>query len=250
MSQYQLFARTVFALGMVGLGVLALVYGHVGTAWYSIPEWMPWPKAVADASGVILLGCGAGLLFKRTARPSVRILLPYLVIWLLLRIPSVVTQPLVEGNWQNTGELAMIAAGGCVLFARLAEVGDGKKGIRIARMLFIFAMPCFGLSHFVYLDNTVRFVPPWLPFRTGWAYLTGSAFIAAGLGVLFPIYARLAATLVAAMLSVFTLLVWIPEIRATPTSLPMWTEFLISWSITAGAWVVAESIPPVRRLTA
>jgi len=106
MSRNQQLARILFALGMVSLGILAFVYGDLGLVWYSVPTWVPWREGVAYASGVIVLGGGAGLLFKRTARLSARILLPYLLIWLLLRVPALAAAPLTEVNWQNAGELA------------------------------------------------------------------------------------------------------------------------------------------------
>jgi uncharacterized membrane protein len=244
MSRNQQVARVLFALGMIGLGVLALVYGHSGLTWYSIPKWIPWHGGVAYGSGIILLSCGAGLLFERTVRLSVRILLPYLVIWLLLRVPTLATAPLVEVNWQNAGELAVLVAGARTLFAGSAEsrFPTGEKGRRIARILFALSLFAFGLSHFAYVGQTAPLVPKWLPFPVGWAYLTGAAHLAAGIGVLFSIYPQLAARLEATMLSVFTLLVWIPALRVAPTSLPLWTELVISWAITAGAWVVAESM--------
>jgi uncharacterized membrane protein len=251
MSRNQHAAQILFALGMINLGILAIVYSAFGLVWYSVPTWVPWREMVAGASAIILLGGGAGLLFTRTARLSACILLSYLLIWLLLRVPALAAAPLTEVNWQNAGELAVLVAGAWVLLARMAEARAGSKvrfvtsetGARIARFLFAVSLLAFGLSHFVYAGQTAGLVPTWLPFRTDWAYVTGAAHLAAGIGVLFSIYPRLAATMEAAMLSVFTLLVWVPAVLAASTSAPTWTEFLISWAITAGAWVVAESIP-------
>jgi hypothetical protein len=96
----------------------------------------------------------------------------------------------------------------------------------------------------VYVKDTADYVPAWLPYRTGWAYLTGAGHIAAGLGVLFSVLPRVAAVAEAGMLSIFTLFVWVPAILAAPTTRLPWTAFFISWAITAGAWVVAENIPP------
>jgi uncharacterized membrane protein len=92
----------------------------------------------------------------------------------------------------------------------------GENGIRVARILFAVSLIPIGLSHLVYVKETAALVPAWLPFRPGWAYLTGLGQIACGLGVLFSIYPRVAAVAEAGMLSLFTLLVWGPAILAAP----------------------------------
>ena len=92
------------------------------------------------------------------------------------------------------------------------------------------------------MKATADLVPAWLPYREGWAYLTGAGHIAAGLGVLFGILPRVAAFAEAAMIGVFTLLVWGPRILAEPKSRLNWTAFFISWAIAAAAWVVAQNV--------
>jgi hypothetical protein len=62
--------------------------------------------------------------------------------------------------------------------------------------------------------------------------------------VLFSIFPRVAAMAEAAMIGVFTLLVWGPGILAAPRTRLNWTAFFISWAIGAAAWVVAQSIAP------
>jgi uncharacterized membrane protein len=247
--------RVFFALGLIGLGVLSLAYGDFALQWQPVPTWLPARTYVAYASGAIMVACGVGLLSPRTAALSSGVLLVYSLLWLLLlKLPSVVMAPLVEVNWLGFGEIAVIVAGALVLVAadrRRREssrfaFATGANGTRIARILFALALIPIGLSHFVYAPQTTDFVPAWLPFRAGWAYLTGAAHIAAGLGVLFGVVPRLAAMLEAAMIGVFTALVWVPLVARAPTSQLQWTGFLISWTIAAAAWVVAGSLTNAR----
>src|ERR1700722_7887352 len=243
-------AVTLFAIGMIGLGILALTYGDFALVWQPVAAWVPGRTVLAYASGLIMLLGGVGLLLRVAAAWSVRILFPYLIVWLLLKVPALIVAPQMEAVWLGFGELAVLLAGGWILFANLARLRAGspltflasEHGIRAARILFAVSLIPIGLSHFVYVKETAELVPAWLPYRVGWAYLTGAGQIACGLGVLFSIFPRLAAIAEAGMISLFTLLVWAPAILAAPRTRLPWTAFLISWAIASAAWVVAQNI--------
>ena len=243
--------RVFFALGLIGLGILSLVYADFALQWQPVPAWVPARTYLAYASGGVMIATGTGLLSRRTARLSSSVLFFYLLLWLLLlKLPPVVMAPLLEFNWLGFGEIAVIVAAGWVIFAaerRQPEASKlkfatGENGMRIARFLFGFALIPIGLSHFVYAPQTIGFVPTWLPFRPAWASLGGAGHIAAGFGVLFGVLPRLAALLEAGMIGVFTALVWVPLVVREPTSQLSWTGLLISWTIAAAAWVVAGSL--------
>ena len=250
MTRSQQPALTLFAVGMIGLGILALVYGDFAMVWQPVAPWIPGRTVLAYGSGLIMLLGGVGLLLEATAAWSARILFPYLIVWLLLKVPALIAAPQMEAVWLGFGELAVLMAGGWVLFATLARPPEGsplafgtsESGIDVARMLFAVSLLPIGLSHLVYVKQTAELVPAWLPYRVGWAYVTGAGQIACGLGVLLSILPRLAAFTEAAMLSLFTLLVWVPAIVATPKGRLPWTAFFISWAITAAAWVVATNV--------
>ncbi len=235
---------------MTGLGVLALIYGDFALVWQPVAPWVPGRTALAYASGVLMLAAGVGLLFRAAASWSVRVLFPYLVAWMLLKVPALVVAPQIEGVWLGFGELAMLLAGGWVLFAKLAGLGDdsplrfatGDSGIRIAKYLFAIWVIPVGLSHFFYVDATMQLIPGWMPFPRFWAYATGAGHIAAGLGLLFSFVPRAAAFAEAGMLTAITLLVWAPRVFSDPKGRMPWTAFWISWAITAAVWVLAQGM--------
>lgn len=237
-------SRVLFATGMISLGVLGLTFHDFALQWQPVPDNIPGREALAYLSAAVMLAGGIGLLIPRTASQATKLLFPYLALWvILLKVPKVMMAPLVEGNWLGLGEIAVLFAGGWTLFARLGGgtpgFASGDRGVRAARVLFGVALLPIGLSHIVYAEQTASFVPAWLPARTAWAYFTGAAHIAAGLGVIFSVRARLAATLEAWMLGAFTALVWIPVVVAAPRDQLSWTAITISWAITTGAAAVA-----------
>ncbi len=247
MTKNQQPALALFAIGMIGLGILALTCGDFAMSWQPVAPWVPGRTALAYASAAIMLLGGAGLLFEASTKYAVRILFPYLILWSLLKVPALFAAPKIEAVWLGFGELAVLLAGGWVLFARLAAIGPGSplawatgdRGVRLAKILFGVWLIPIGLSHIVYVKQTVELVPAWLPLRAGWAYLTGAGQIACGLGVLFGVFPRVAAMAEAGMVSLFALLVWLPAILAAPKERLPWTAFWITWAIASAAWAVA-----------
>jgi uncharacterized membrane protein len=246
---------TLLSIGLIALGALSVIYRDFAYSWQPVPAF-PGRNAVAVACGLFMIGAGAGLLFRRTAVIASRAIFPFLLAWLCLKIPSVIAMPGIEGVWLGVGEIAMLLAGGWVLFARLSGLENaaffshitGAKGVRIAQILFGLAVLPVGLSHIIYSKITATLVPSWLPFRLELAYLTGFGQIACGLAILFSIWPRAAALIETGMLALFAFLVWgpdrwfgvTPKTSAAPPGMrfPL-TAFLITWVIGASALLIA-----------
>lgn len=244
-------SRAVFATAMIGLGIMSLISEP-------IPKTLPGRPVIIYLCAVIEVGTGIGLLLRSSLILACRVLLAFLLLWLvLLKLPGLLLHPQVVVRWETFGETAAITAGAWCLFGAHAGAWEqqrlkfavGERGIRAARLLFIAALPMFGVAHFVYHDMTASLVPKWMHFPLGWTYLTGTGSLAAAAGMLFGIYPRLAVSLEAAMLWIFTLLVWVPRVASGSTDQDVWAEFLTSFAIASGAWLVADTYRSVPWLT-
>ncbi len=249
--------HAAFAVILIAVGVWGLARGGFVGIWDSVPHGAPLREALAYLCAVVSLASGLGLLWRPSAAPAARGLFIFLLGWLVLvKLPYILRTPWVEVTYESCGETAVIVAGAWVLYVGFAGRWDRRwlgfvadeRGVRLARRLYGLALVAFGLSHFAYLQLTAPLVPAWLPAHVVWAYFTGSAYLAAGAAVLIGVYARLAATLSAVQMGLFTLLVWVPVVAAGRAGLGQWGELAVSAALSAGGWVVAESYRGARWL--
>lgn len=248
--------HAVFAMAMIFLGVLGLIDRNFAAVWQPVPVDVPAHQVLGLLCASLTLACGLGLLWKRTIAAAAGVLLIYLALWcLMMNVPDILRAHAAIGSWYGCAEAAVMVAAAWVLCAQnshsqlriagnrtLFSLVVSDRGIRIARRLYALTLIYFGVGHFVYLKQTAADVPSWLPLHVAWAYVTGGAFILAGLAVLVGVYARLASALVALQIGLFVILVWIPIITAAGSkSAFQWSETVISAALAAAAWMLAES---------
>src|SRR5215471_3720106 len=119
--------QSLIAIGLLGLGVLALRYGDFAMVWQPVPDWLPARHAVAYGCGLLMLLLGIGLLFTGSASLASRALLPYLFVWALLKVPALLVAPKIEGVYLGLGELTVLLAGGWTLFCALFKASPQSK---------------------------------------------------------------------------------------------------------------------------
>ncbi|MGB6975706.1 MAG: hypothetical protein WBD67_13565 [Terracidiphilus sp.] len=241
--------HAVFAVVLVALGIIGWMHGNFAPIWDPVPKGVPAREVLVYLCAFISLATGIGLLWRRTAAFAARLLFAWSLLWLLVfRMPSILSEPLFGALW-SVFPTAVLVAAAWVLYSWFAtdwdrrHLGFGLGGAarRIARALYGLALVFFGLAHFIDLRDTVVLEPGWLPWHVFWAYFFGCAFIAAGVGVLIGVCARLAAALSTVEIGLFTLVVWVPIVAAGSKSAFQWSETVLSFALTACAWVVADS---------
>ena len=235
-----IFARRVsvhiFGLGALVLGLTSLVWGaHSALGIFVV---------------VVSVLAGLAMQWQRSALlGAAAFLVAYSVLIMFFHVPRGFAQPSVYVAWYGVFEnLALVAAALiiCTFYAPF-EPETGERLSKISRIVFGICPIYFGVSHPLYLANTVSMVPAWLPpGQTFWAYATGAGHIAAGVAIIFGVCARPAAMLLAAMYSVFAILVHAPRIIMDSHTYMSWAENGINFALTGAAWVIAASIPRVK----
>lgn len=237
------FGQIAFALAMIASGVLNLVNRNFYSPWDPIaPLAAPAHVWLAYASGASMVLGGIGLLIKRTAALSARVLFVFLLLFLvLLKTPVLLSDPRTELHWLDYGQIAVFVAGAWTL----ATTNDTQ--LRAARYLLGAALVPIGLSHFFYLKIAVPMVPAALPFRPAWVIFTGTAHVAAGVAVLVGVLARLATILEASMVTAFGVFVWLIPLLTKPSDFNVWVEEIVTLAVAGGVWAVASKMRPVTR---
>ena len=230
------------------LGLTGVVWGDFAVVWQ--PDTAPGQSILGYALPILPLFLGLAMQWRRTVYLSALVLVGlYALGEIFLDVPRGFAHPSVFVAWYGVFEHLALAAAAVIICAYGAplEPANVERLSKISRLIFGICLIYFGLAHHFYLANTVSMVPAWLPpSQTFWAYATGAAHVAAGIALISGIYARAAAMLLAAMFTVFAILVHAPRIVSDPHTHMNWAENAVNFALIGSAWVIAASIPTTK----
>jgi hypothetical protein len=240
--------RHVFGLGIFALGFAFLVWGDF-VAGQAVPIDFPHRTALAYIVAAFLLVIGAALQNRSSAAWAAAALTTYytLVVVILMNGPGLLAHYAVYGTYEGLTEQLAIAAAALIVYSASARIDAALAArlIILGQLVFALCALIWGGAHFIYMNLTAPLIPTWLPpSQVFWGYLTGVAFLAAGLAILSRIQARLAAILLTAMLATFTLLVHIRILLVDHRTQFNWTELALNVTLLGAAWIVADSFAP------
>lgn len=243
------FGVRIYGLGAILLGTVGLIWADFLMQWQPVPKDIPLRLPLAYLSAAALLLAGAAVQARRSAVfGAAALAIMYLAWVVLLHGPRVAGHPTNIGAWNGVAEISALATAGLVGFASLWNGARAAGLSRAGQLVFGLCPLVFGLAHFTYADFTASMVPAWIPpNQLFWAYATGTFHVAAGLGILSGVQAKLAARLLSVMFAGFVILLHAPRVFVDPDSRLEWTMLAIALSLTGSAWTVADSIGNRRK---
>jgi uncharacterized membrane protein YphA (DoxX/SURF4 family) len=124
------------------------------------------------------------------------------------------------------------------------------KLICLGPVFFATPIAAFGTEHFTITEAIASIMPDWIPRHELWVYGLGACFIAAALSLVTGIWARLAASLLAATFFLFVVLMHGPGWAEEPSNRFALAVSLREISFSGGALALAASLAGGARVPA
>ena len=230
------------SLGSRVFGAAALGLGLVTLAWHGEND-SHLPHHIAEGMAAAQIFGGAAIQFRWTAKTGAAVLTAVYVVFALLCVPGIVTQPRIYNSWGNFFEQFSLVTGAVMVYARLSSVWSPETLQRIGRLFLGICAVSFTLEQAIYLRATAKLVPKWLPpNQMFWAVATTVLFALAAGALLTNRMALLATRLLTMMLVTFGLLVWIPLLFSNAHSHGNWSETAETFAIAGAAWILADAL--------
>jgi uncharacterized membrane protein YphA (DoxX/SURF4 family) len=229
-----------FALGAILLGAVGIWFHDFALQWQPVPAGFPLRTPFAIVTGLLLILGGGETLSGKFARAGAVLLMSIYGLWvLILHGPLLVTKPTDLGTWNGVAEIVFMTVGAVALYSGIRGT-RGKVGGGVCVAAGLCAL-VFGATHFKYAPFTATMVPAWIPpNQIFWAYATGVAHVVAGLSLVSGIRSQIGATLLAAMMALFVMLVHIPRVFAAPGEQLEWIMLGVALSMSGAAWLVRK----------
>ena len=224
----------VLGLASIAAGILDLIWGEFESAHQPIQAYgdhIPGVTFFAYVTAIWLIVGGAAILFERTARIGTVMLAVIYTAFALFWLPRFSTAPRYLGYRLSVylgvaggpGGQLIVTIGALIVYAAKSGRDLSALEATVARWVFGLFVADFGIVHLLDIAQPARMVPAWMPMGGAfWAWVSGIAFILAGLGIVSGVLDVLAARLLAVMFLLFSILVLTPNAIASPHDHTTW----------------------------
>ena len=238
MNQLTKIGRLFYGIGIAALGIHQLVIKDFRSEILSpFPAWAHKYIAFPILTGIALIFAGtiiSGLFkikFVSTKNICLYLGFCFLALFITSHLPYILILSSDKASrlevWFGAAEALAYGGGAFVMAGSFPEnsFNGGRKNfftllleklIPCGRILYSVLMILFGWSHFVFTDFVSTMVPKWLPAPMFWTYFVGVALISSGIAIIFKIWIRPIAFLLAIMLFHFFIFFHVPDAIANP----------------------------------
>jgi uncharacterized membrane protein len=195
----------LYGISMVAVGIHQILIKDFRPEILSpVPAWAHAHSVFPIFTGIVLICAGILIAGFKSRNACLFLGVLFLVLIIVCQLPYILfmnsLKPTHLVAWFAAGE-ELAYSGGAFVMAGLISGKPSAMGSIFFSLLIIM----FGSSHFVFPDDVSTMVPKFLGAPLFWTYLVGAALIASGIAIIFKIWIRWAAYLLAAMLFLFFL---------------------------------------------
>jgi uncharacterized membrane protein len=222
-----------------------------------IPAWIPWRVFWACFTGIALIAAALAIVARKWDRWAATLLGSMIFLWvILLHTSRLAARPHDQGEWRGIFQALAMSGFAFVLAGTLVRTGNSiaparsrfaggmnglaKFGTRIGPHFVAVSMVAFGVQHFIYSEVAAAQVPVWIPGTVIGNYLSGTALLATGVGLLFRRSARMAAGFLGMLIFLSVIFVHAPIVIAAPRFESDWCKALV---MSGGAFLLAGTLP-------
>jgi hypothetical protein len=239
-----LYGRIVFGASAALLGVIALIWRD-GDTWQNLQHiWsLPFGTIIGGCLMIAQVAGGIGIQYARTGRWASVVLCVVYFCFSLACVPDIIAASNIYERYGGSFFLFFSLLCGAIALYASTEANGARAVVfgRLARLGLGICAISFTLGQILLPRETAQIVPKWIPpSQMFWTILTTVAFGLAAIAILINFQARLAMRLMALMLALFGVMVWFPRLIAHPKAHFNWSECVMTFLVTAAAWVVAD----------
>lgn len=220
--------RLFYGLAIIAYGIQQIViHDFRPQIVAAYPEWAHSSVMFPFLTGVVMIICGlevAGVTnIADINRKKIALYLGvyFFILILASHIPYllfVYPHKLTHlGSWGDLLKGLAFSGSSFIVAASFDEEQSHLSNILadVGRVFFCTTIILFGCNHFAY--DLSGMVPKWFWIRAFWSYFAGTALIGAGLSILFKIFMKPVALLLAVMLLLWVMFVHMPGAIANPS---------------------------------
>jgi hypothetical protein len=212
----------LYAVAMVGFGVIQLVVQNFLTGLFPVPAGLPGRVFWVDLSSILFMVAGTGLALK--VRPYLAAALAGYIFFLFffsVHLPRMLTDIYNPNAWSPAFEALMLGSGAFIIADNIGTPDRRWRratGIAAVAGIYLFSLSLvvFAVLHIRYNAYIITLIPAWMPAPIVLSYLVIAGFLLAS----FSLFTNLKVPLASGLLGIMYLL-WVLTLHG-PRAIGRW----------------------------